>query len=266
MKRVFGACLLLVVGVALGRMFDGVPATAATGGGGNVAKCAAENGDVNADGTVNLSDAVTILGHLFLGNPTELVPLCAQPPAPSGLPDTGQSKCYGFVENQGWVELPCAEVQCQGQDGSYAMGCPSEGRFVDNLDGTVTDNCTGLQWQKDTADVNGDGKLSPERDGGDADPWCDALAYCENLSFAGHDDWRLPDVRELQSIVDYGRYDPAIDPVFGAFSSVYWSSTSGADFPDLAWSVSFYVGFVDNGFGEDVKVYPFHVRAVRTGP
>jgi hypothetical protein len=56
--------------------------------------------------------------------------------------------------------------------------------------------------------------------------WCNALAYCEDLELGGHDDWRLPNVRELQSILDYGRSSPAIDPIFGALPSFYWSSTS----------------------------------------
>jgi hypothetical protein len=219
MKKSFGLCLVLGVGVALGWLGRGAPVGAAGGEGGGVVKCAANNGDVNADGLVNLSDAVTVLGHLFLGSPVELEPLCAAPPAASGLPATGQQVCYGLVENVGWVEVPCAEAACQGQDAQYATGCRSEGRFTDNEDGTVTDHCTGLMWQKDTADVNGDGQTA--EDGTDALPWCDALAYCENLSFAGHDDWRLPNVRELQSIVDYGRLGPAIDPVFGAFSGWY---------------------------------------------
>ena len=46
---------------------------------------------------------------------------------------------------------------CPGQDGFYQTGCAPDHRFVDNGDGTVTDNCTGLMWQKDTADVNVDG-------------------------------------------------------------------------------------------------------------
>ncbi|MBI4603631.1 MAG: DUF1566 domain-containing protein [Planctomycetes bacterium] len=299
MKKLLGLCVALCAGAALGRLFEGVPGTAAGGGvGGGVAECAAKNGDVNADGAVNLTDAVTILGHLFLGNPTELVGLCAGPELeachaelataraalarsqeeivqlqaaladcragnPSGLPDTGQTKCWSLVENQGWVEVPCAEAACQGQNGAYATGCPREGRFTDNGDGTVTDHCTGLMWQKDTADVNGDGRVSPERDGGDRVPWCDALAYCEGLSFAGHDDWKLPDVRELQSIVDYGRHGPAIDPVFGAFSLVYWSSTSSAVGPDVAWHVYFHLGDVYSGDG---KGSPYYVRAVRSGP
>jgi len=244
--------LVLGLGVVLGRMFDGVPSTAEAGGGkgGGEAKCAGENGDVNADGEVDISDATTILGYLFLGNPTELVPLCSTA-VPSSLAATGQRACYGLGENQGWVEVLCAEASCAGQDGRYATGCPSEGRFTNNGDGTVTDHCTGLMWQKGS--------------GNDGNPlnWCNALAYCENLSLAGHDDYRLPNVRELQSIVDYGRVNPSIDPVFGAFSSGYWSSTSSADSPDVAWDVQFYDGDVglDNGKG-----FHYYVRAVRRGP
>jgi hypothetical protein len=222
-------------------------------------KCAAKNGDVNADGEINLTDAVTILGHLFLGSPTELVPLCSSFPAASGLPGTGQSKCY----DQAGKETSCDSASCPGQDGVYATACPSEGRFVDNEDGTVTDTCTGLMWQKDTADTNGDGQVPDDRS--DALPWCEALSYCENLSFAGHDDWRLPNVRDLQSIVDYGSQDPAIDPVFEAVSSFYWSATSNvavsAFGPTFAWDVY----FGDGGVGRvDKAGTQIYVRAVRT--
>ncbi len=77
--------------------------------------------------------------------------------------------------------------------------------FVDNGDGTITDTATGLMWQKDDSQKGMD--------------WGDALAYAEKLKLAGHDDWRLPNAKELQSIVDYTRSPQvtrtaAIDPVF----------------------------------------------------
>ncbi len=77
--------------------------------------------------------------------------------------------------------------------------------FQDNGDKTITDNATGLMWMKD--------------DSGKGMNWKDALSYTENLTFAGKSDWRLPDVKELQSIVDYTRSpattnSAAIDPVF----------------------------------------------------
>ena len=172
--------------------------------------------------------------------------------------------------------IDCTSGTCAGQDGLYATGCPSVGRFVDNGDGTVTDTCTGLMWQKDTADVNGDGEISEGRGGGDQVRWCEALAYCDNLSFAGHDNWRLPNVRELQSVVDYGRSHPAIDPVFGAASWFYWSSTSVANDPRDAWSVVFNDGVVTptiswnivfDGCGVHVDFFARSlVRAVRTAP
>jgi len=104
-------------------------------------------------------------------------------------------------------------------------GNPAYGknRFVDNADGTIRDRATGLTWQK--------------TDGGKTMDWKHALAYAENLDLAGHDDWRLPDVKELQSIVDYSRAPDAddakrraaaIDPKFDLTEteSWFWSSTT----------------------------------------
>jgi hypothetical protein len=261
MKKLLTISLSIVVGFVLAVLVL-EPRPVAFGG--PAEKCAAKNGDVNADGKVDLSDAVTILGHLFLGSPTALVQLCAPPAASAGLPATGQTACWTFDADQGvWVEVPCAGAACAGQDGSYAAGCPRQGRFVDNDDGTVTDNCTGLMWQKDTADVSDDGQVGSR---GDTLAWCDAVNYCDELSFAGHDDWRLPNARELQSIVDYGRREPAIDPVFGALPEYYWSSTSYAETPDDAWGIGFNVGYL----GIRVKTGDFDfsynfVRAVRNG-
>jgi hypothetical protein len=183
----------------------------------------------------------------------ELVPLCRTPAGPAGLPDTGQTTCYDQAGNV----VDCTNNASPGQDGSYSTGCPAAGRFVDNQDGTVTDNCTGLTWQKDT--------------GGDGSPlvWRDALAYCDHLDLAGHDDWRLPNVRELLSIIHYGKLPPAIDPVFGVStaidpvfgeSPVYWSSTSIELNPVGAYVVSFAAGVVIGGAKDDGRL----VRAVRS--
>jgi hypothetical protein len=95
--------------------------------------------------------------------------------------------------------------------------------------------------------------------------WCNALAYCEGLNLAGHDDWRLPNLRELQSIVDYGRVDPSIDPVFGPLSLRYlfWSSTPVAGNLGYAWLTEFRYGNA-HFLGETFSGY--YVRAVRRGP
>jgi hypothetical protein len=135
------------------------------------------------------------------------------------------------------IETPCLSV------GS----CPIEGRFVHNQDGTVTDNCTGLMWQQAIAHHEY--------------AWAEALHYCENLELAGHDDWRLPSVKELQSIVDYGRWMPSMDPVFSGESEAHWSSTPYAKDLEAAWYVNFYHGAAQTAD----KLHPYvDVRAVRT--
>lgn len=119
----------------------------------------------------------------------------------------------------------------------YVRGNPLYGQndFHDNGDGTVTDRATGLVWQ--------------QADSGKGLDWKDALAYAEQLRLAGHEDWRLPDAKELQSIVDY-THIPAIDPVFhiskrddGEYP-FYWSSTTHLDGPpDRQGGMAVYVCF-----------------------
>ncbi len=122
----------------------------------------------------------------------------------------------------------------------YVRGNADYGRndFVDNKDGTVTDRATGLIWMKQDS---GHLKAGTSKDG--RMDWPTALAWAENLKHAGHDDWRLPNAKELQSIVDYTRSpattrSAAIDPVFEASPvkaadgskdyGFYWSSTTHA--------------------------------------
>ena len=103
--------------------------------------------------------------------------------------------------------------------------------FIDNGDKTITDAATGLTWQK--------------ADSSKGLNWEDALQYCENLTLGGHDDWRLPNAKELQSLVDYTRspetsHSAAIDSIF-QISSIeneggeqdypyFWSSTTEVEF------------------------------------
>lgn len=198
------------------------------------------DGDVNGDSSLDIGDPIFLLGHLFGGGPAPIA--CAQTTPVTGLPDTGQATCFG---GSGVIE--CATASCGGQDGAYDTGCSSVGRFVDNADGTVTDACTGLMWQQTSA--------------ANDMVWCDALAYCEALILSGYTDWRLPSVRELQSIVDYGTLLPAIDAVFGATGILYWSSTSYQDDPGGA---AFFVGFDVGNVNTWPKSVGARVRAVRT--
>ncbi|MFH0997563.1 MAG: DUF1566 domain-containing protein [Pseudomonadota bacterium] len=120
-------------------------------------------------------------------------------------------------------------------------------RYVVN-DSTVTDTFTGLIWQQNPSDKTM--------------TWEEALAYCKGLSLAGNTDWRLPDINELNSLVDYNRYIPSIKPAnFSIDSNArYWSSTSLAYETDKAWHVSF-----DYGILSDAKSTKLNVHAVREG-
>jgi hypothetical protein len=92
--------------------------------------------------------------------------------------------------------------------------------------------------------------------------WLEDVNAEGGKGYAGHSDWRIPNVRELQSIVDYGRSLPVIDPIFGPTAAgLYWSSTTFHT-PDGAWNV----GFDDGSVGANEKGLDFHVRAVRGGP
>ncbi|MGQ9590310.1 MAG: Lcl C-terminal domain-containing protein [Planctomycetota bacterium] len=90
-----------------------------------------------------------------------------------------------------------------------------------------------------------------------------ALEYAESLALGGHTDWRLPNVRELMSLVDHSSAAHALDPLFGDAPVYFWSSTSLNSSPASAWCVGFQSGA--NGIlGSTSKTQKHHVRAVRT--
>ena len=178
----------------------------------------------------------------------------------ANLPATGQSDwyrndgtvagCDDFSGFDGPRDVP------PGQDGRFMVGCAAAGRFV-AAGSVVTDNCTGLTWQRSFA-----GPMT----------WADALVFTRDLALAGSDDWRLPNVNELLSIVDYGRSDPALNPAFELPSSpgefpppegiIYWSSTS---FEALTTPDGWTVEFVDGTHKHVPKTLVRSVRAVRGG-
>ena len=139
-------------------------------------------------------------------------------------------------------------------------------RFMDRGDGTVTDRLTGLQWEKKTDDGSihdRDDRLSWTATGVAADGpvFATFLAGLNGACFAGHCDWRLPTLTELQTIL-LGQYpEGGIDAVFGPVGDYYWTATEQTNGPDVAWVLS----FLDGSRAVVDKATTFGVRAVRGG-
>lgn len=175
--------------------------------------------------------------------------LWVRPPAANAyrLPDTGQTMCYDGAGKL--ISCPAPGQRFFGQDGNYAGPQPA---YRDNGNGTVTDLNTGLMWQR------GDEHNSSGR------AWQAAVDYCGALGLANHNDWRLPNRLELISIVNYGRYSPAV--IADAFPNCrpfnYWSSSTYEDSPNDAWCVAFH----DGDFGLNSKSGTHYVRCVRVVP
>lgn len=122
--------------------------------------------------------------------------------------------------------------------------------FVDNRDGTITDNATGLMWS--------------QADGGAGLNWEEALAWVQTKNqedYLGHNDWRLPDAKELQSIVDYTRSpnttgSAAIDPLFTCTQIT--NEAGQADYP-FYWTGTTHVGEFPEGIldGNDANYVAF---------
>ena len=112
---------------------------------------------------------------------------------------------------------------------------------------TVIDTTTQLEWQRQDDDIQRN--------------WDDAWQYCVNLDLGGHQDWRLPRIKELQSIVDYGQAStPLIEgEAFPNTNSLYWSASSLASSSSSAWRVL----FVNGAVGGNNKTLDNFVRCVR---
>lgn len=151
------------------------------------------------------------------------------------LPDTGQTTDY---------------TATFGEDSDYSVNPPA---FISNEDGTVTDLVTGLQWQK----FDG-GEMTVEK----------AVLYCDTLTLAGFNDWRLPESHEVFGILNHDRLNPALDvSVFGVSDAEYWWSSDRR----VGDTTKVWVSNSGGGIGPHPKNETlsaggskrFHVRAVR---
>lgn len=183
-------------------------------------------------------------------------------PPPAQRLKTGQTGCW-----QGTI--PFAQIPCPGtgQDGEFQRGVTRS--YRDPGFGTVEDVRTGLVWEKLSWDGSiHDYNLAYTWDGAAA-----KIAALNTAQFAGYTDWRLPNRAELESLLSAAYVGPAVEPSFNVScgagctvltcsctqSSDYWTSTTVAPIPGLAWQVDFAFGFVRT----EAKPESRHVRAVR---
>ena len=211
-------------------------------------------GDVNGDERLDLSDAVFILNFCYRNGP---VP----PPLPAarrGLPATGQATCFSGTRGDEQTPCPGPGMEDYGQDPNFKTGIPHEFEVVKPVESdpstwTTIDHSTGLMWQY--------------RDDGTRRNWRQALLHAENLELGGFDDWRLPNVVELYSVVDIGKNEPSADPAFFRLqANLYWTSSSCLYDPSRAWTVRFNYGLVaclDKG-GQGQTAFEFQALAVRS--
>ena len=177
----------------------------------------------------------------------------------AAVPKTGQTICY---DASGGV-IFCADT---GQDGELLKGAawPSP-RFTDNGDQTITDNLTGQMW---TLDGYAPGPAGC--DPGMSKSWQDALDYvaCLNTNnYLGHNDWHLPNVHELESLINIGEADPSAWLNTQGFNNIqpgyYWSSTTVLD--GVTTDEAFVVVMNDGHVDYDSKSTSDYTWPVRTG-
>ncbi len=209
------------------------------------------------------------------------------------FPATGQTTCYDILG----AVIPCTGT---GQDGDIQAGATL--RYRDNGNGTIRDRNTGLTWEKKSDDgtIHDRSNIyawdevytmhiatlnticaNDETVTGAAKADCVAAGVGGRCGFAGKRDWRVPNIKELQSIVNYEVSGPSVSPAFnincvaGAtvltgscttpgrnFPIFYWSSTTKPGDPEFTWGVLFDSG----GVVAANKRFNIHVvRAVRGG-
>jgi hypothetical protein len=160
-----------------------------------------------------------------------------------------------------WAEWPMPNSLVE-----VSAGAPNQESYTDNGDGTVTDNVTSLMWQQNIPGTT----VTPQ-----SFTWSQALAYCPTLALGGHNDWRLPTITELVSLLDYGDYTgdytpflnttafPNTPPASAKIDLYFWSSTPVAGSPSIGWSLDF-----NDEFSADTPPAPWtgvggFVRCVR---
>jgi hypothetical protein len=168
---------------------------------------------------------------------------------PKSLLRTGQTACYSSSDPT--VTITCSDdASVLRDDGYYTWkGRGIERTFIrDAAKNIVTDTKTELQWQDGTTPSSM--------------TWANAVTYCTDLNFGTYDDWRLPTIEELTTIVNKGAVNPSKFTGFANIvSGYYWSSTTDAWDTSGAWDVN----INDGGDYWNDKTDSYYVRCVRAG-
>jgi hypothetical protein len=187
------------------------------------------------------------------------------------FPASGQTRAASADKNDGVAGAVVVPA-----DGAVRAGAMLA--YVDNGDGTITDRNTGLTWEKKSDDrgIHDQDAVYAWSGTGAEDTIWDWLDDLNAEAFAGHRDWRIPNVKELASLIDYQASSPAVHRIFDTGcaegctvltcsctpkAANYWTSTSLADGAIYAWLVDFNGGAVFT----IIRTDHFRVRAVRGG-
>ena len=141
----------------------------------------------------------------------------------------------------------------------FSLSVSTYAELSKNANDVVTDSITKLQWQDNVNPYDTQKELS----------LVNATVYCEDLVLDGHNDWRLPNINELSSLIDDTKYFPAMNAIFQNQQNnvndnlSYWSSTTMARTPTKNWNIQFHEGTEQyyNGFKATAH---FYVRCVRS--
>ena len=152
----------------------------------------------------------------------------------------------------------------------YVVAVAPNSRYADPGDGTVVDTQTGLMWKKCSEGMTWNGTSGSCAGVATQFNWGGALDLANNVNNGsageklGHSDWRLPNAKELASLVERKCFNPAVNAgyLLGTESDYYWSSSPFGDNSNYAWAVDFNAGSVNNSLKTIINNF---VRLVRGG-
>ena len=238
-------------------------------------------GDCNGDGAVAINELVTAVNRSLGGCQDDGICNMASCPAQLATCRNELADCQAQAGGQRFPASGQRTSYGAGSDGDLRAGAVLS--YTDNGDGTITDNNTGLMWEKKSDDggIHDVDNVYTWAMGSEPSTMNGTMVteFLATLNtepcFVGHCDWRIPNVKELQSILNLQNVNPAVSTAFNTRcaasctvtscsctqSTNYWSSTTYMNLPNNAFTVVFNFGLTFYNF----KIGSHYVRAVRDG-